>query len=614
MLLCSGGISLLAGCWDAGFLSYDDSVHISANKTVLNGSFSELLTSHDPAYFPMTLLSYRLDLLLFSGWLPQVVGSWAPGVRFMTCVYHILAAIILWRIMLRLGLSRLYAFIVAMAFVSHPLACETVCWISERKNALAALFGFGAIYSSLRFEGRIWRTPVIITMYLFAVLSKAGGLGIFPVLVLVELFGGQSGLRGERGTNWRPSHAWIDSLKLIVPLIIISVIFIVVNVNLHGQMLVSPPGGSIFTALLTDFEIVSRYLFNIAAPIRLSAVYFIMPVLSVFDPRVWLYGPLLALLVGGSILFVQQNSIEGVNPVGPLAGSGRRLVIFGWLWFFGALLPNLNFVAFTYWMQDRYVYLSTPGILLVAVQVVAELQRRYASRATRCLRLGVPVYLAALVALAVIRSTAWQTTYTLFTDAVEAQPLASYAHHELGRAYFQAWNAQKLNPKADPVITGQFHSEWLRHWRIEVEDCPDRWRFGMAYEAALVLAEKSIACDDLQNAERYARVAAYPPRDAFKWDTMRASGHNNLSVIRLMQKRYDEALLEADAAVQSSDEPSFRLARALTATEIVRELSQKQGTAEDVARLGLQVRRDLESIPPGSDKYLQAQTLLRTLH
>ena len=596
VFICAGGISLLAGCWDAGFLSYDDSSHISDNKTVLNGSFFELLTSHDPAYFPMTLLSYRLDLLLFSGWLPQVVGSWAPGVRFMSCVYHILAAIIIWRIMLRLGLSSLSAFIVAMVFVSHPLACETVCWISERKNSLAALFGFGAIYSSLRFQGRRWRVLLVVGLYLCAVLSKAGGLGIFPILVLVELFGGEGGLRGEAGMNWRLTRAWIQGLILIVPLLVISLIFTHINVVIHEEMLLAPPGGNLFTTLLTDLEIVSRYLWNMAVPVRLSVCYFCMPVLSLVDPRVWIYGPILSTLIFGTIYI----------------GANRRLVIFGWLWFFGALMPNLNFIAFPHWMNDRYVYLSTPGVLLVAVQTAMGLQRRFGPWLTRILRVGVPVYLFALVALAGIRSADWLTTYTLFKSAVEAQPLSTFAHHGLGLAYAQASELQKSKPAADAADTAKLNANWREQWRISVENCPDAWRYGKTMLASLFLAEDAYHSGDLENAERYSRLVAFPPPDSYRWDMARARAHKLLARIEIRREKYMEALLEAEMAVQILDAPENRLCRASAAGELARWMRQK-GAEKDALLLDVKARNDLESIPASSELYSDAQALMRSL-
>ena len=41
-------------------------------------------------------------------------------------------------LMLLLGFRRIEALFIALFFAAHPMACETVAWVSERKNALAA--------------------------------------------------------------------------------------------------------------------------------------------------------------------------------------------------------------------------------------------------------------------------------------------------------------------------------------------------------------------------------------------------------------------------------------------------------------------------------------------
>ncbi|MCY3020552.1 MAG: hypothetical protein NTW87_16140, partial [Planctomycetota bacterium] len=120
--------------------------HITDNP-YLSADVTELLKPAEAStYFPVTVLSYKLDRALFAGWMPGLLGSWAPGVRFMNLLYHVLAALVLWRALLRLHLSSGTAFFIALVFAVHPLACETVCWNSERKNTLAALFGFGTLW------------------------------------------------------------------------------------------------------------------------------------------------------------------------------------------------------------------------------------------------------------------------------------------------------------------------------------------------------------------------------------------------------------------------------------------------------------------------------------
>src|SRR5205823_693137 len=113
---------------------------------------------------------------------------------------------------------------------------------------------------------------------------------------------------------------------------------------------VEPPGGSVWTALLTDVVIFSRYVQHILAPWNLSFYYAIEPVTSLADGRLWLSAAALLLLAWGLWRLT--------------APEQRSLTLFGLLWFFGALAPNANLVASAFPMQDRFFYLGSPGLLL----------------------------------------------------------------------------------------------------------------------------------------------------------------------------------------------------------------------------------------------------------
>jgi hypothetical protein len=100
---------LIVQCWNAPFLGYDDPLHIVEHKSVQAESLTLLeLVKPIPeqTYFPVTILSYRIDRALFESWMPAKYGTWAPGARILNALYHAIAAWILWRLMLAFRLSR----------------------------------------------------------------------------------------------------------------------------------------------------------------------------------------------------------------------------------------------------------------------------------------------------------------------------------------------------------------------------------------------------------------------------------------------------------------------------------------------------------------------------
>lgn len=592
VLIAGLSLALVAGCLTAGFTTYDDAVHLRLNQPV--GEATPWTESLKPAanttYFPVTAASYELDRALFERWLPRLCGSWAPGVRLMTLLYHAAAALVLWRLLLALRFPAGQALFIACAFSVHPLACETVCWVSERKNALAALFGFAALWAWVRLESSRWRIPAAAALYGVALLSKPSALGILPLFLLVELLGGASGLAGAGAMPWRSGRAWLRIGACLLPAAALSAAVIMLNLAGHERTLLPPPGGSIFTALLTDLEILSRYLCNLLAPVALSAAYCVTPIAALTDPRLWLYGALLA-GVAAATIGVAQN---------------RRRAAFGWLWFAGALGPSLNLVAISHLMQDRYVYLSTPGFFIVVVEAAAGLQTRLAPAAGRALRLAALVYIAALAALGGARGVVWSNTFALFHDAAHKQPQSAFAHCCLGIAYAQAWHVTKNDPAGDPTQAAEFHRQWIEHWSVSVA-CPDADRALFYAVMANRVGEELSAAGQAAAAERYWELAAHPPPQLPDQPDYRAKALANLAALRLQQDRPGEALALADEAVKARDRDTTRLVRARALLAWAEE-AQRQGITPVVERQS--ARRDLESIAPNSKVYAEAQKLL----
>src|SRR5262249_31062946 len=153
--------------------------------------------------------------------------------------------------LIELGLSRVAALFVAFVFTVHPMACESVCWATERKNVLVGLFGFGALWAAAALEGHRARVPIVAALFLLASLSKASALGLVPVLLCFELFGGRAGLRGEAPVAWKNAGAWRPIFLRGLPIVGIAIFIVAMNFIGHGTTtVVAPPGGSLFTAVL----------------------------------------------------------------------------------------------------------------------------------------------------------------------------------------------------------------------------------------------------------------------------------------------------------------------------------------------------------------------------
>ena len=623
-LIAVAPLLLLVNCWNAPFLPYDDSAHIFTKHGRLELS-RIFLVPEDSTYFPITILSYRLDSLLFP-WMYELLGTWAPGVRLMTCVYHAGAALFAWRIVRLLGVSPAGALLVALSFAVHPTACETVCWASERKNALAGLFGFASIWAFLRFEGRERRMPLAVLFYLLAVWSKPSALGLAPVLLLADLCGGVRGLAPGQAQPWRGPRYWAGVGWRFLPFLLLSGGAVIMNLIGHARTLVPPPGGTAFTAFLTDAEILSRYLYNVFLPVGLSIAYFVAPITSPLEPRFLGYAVLLAALCAATVWLA----------------ANRRLALFGWLWFVLALGPSLNLISIPHVMQDRYIYLSLPGILLVCVEALGGLiqrarlihhrdtedtennqkpqtrnQKRLSS-VSLCLcgesfwpgsRLAIAAAIpcvAALAALGIARGGLFGNMYLLFEDGVRKQPLAAHAHHGLSVACAQICEEAKRQ-KHWPEMDEARH-RCGRELQCFIDFCPDATRQVNYLSTAHEAGKYALVLNQPAEAERYFRLVLHPPPWFSAPKNRVIEVLTCLSAMKLESGQAQEAYaLAGQAVVLSATSGAALFARASAALALA--MSTPAGPRRDALRR--QAENDLAFVPQSSPEYGEAQEVLR---
>ncbi|HEY3322927.1 MAG TPA: hypothetical protein VGP72_20905 [Planctomycetota bacterium] len=477
---------LLHACWNAPLYYFDDT-DIMKNSLGVPWSARLGLRPDIAHYPPVTTLSRALDLLLFGDARndppaqprdpvlrpPLVPRDYAVpppwSMRLMNGLYHLLAGYFLWLFLRRIGAGTGLAAFVALAWTAHPMACESVCWIAERKNVLVALFGFAALWAWAAGRGETaepirdpqsairnshwWRWPLVTLFYALAVMSKTSAVGLLPVLAALELIDPPL-----HRFNLRQPVCWfrfVVRMALPAALCFAAMSFAMVGFETE---LVSPPGGSAWTAFLTDTDIFWRYMKNVFAPFDLSFFYGVVPALSLADARVWIYGTLIIAVFAVSIWSAPRDR--------------RPLAILGTLWFFSALLPNANIVAIAYWMQDRYVYLAAPGLLLVVGLAVQGLVERR-PKLTPFLRPAAGLWLAGIALLGAQRSHLFEHTDYLILDALRRQPDSAFARLAATRVFehrFRYYATDGTRP--DPELQQQAAEDWFSLYE-GLENCPD---------------------------------------------------------------------------------------------------------------------------------------------
>lgn len=131
-----------------------------------------------PQYYPLVFTSF---------WLEHRLWGLSPlGFHAVNVALHALNALLLWRLLSRLGVPG--CGWIAAVFALHPVAVESVAWITERKNLLSTFFMFSAflaLWPVFR-DGKRLNYFVGLLLFIAALLSKTVACSLPAVLLLAR--------------------------------------------------------------------------------------------------------------------------------------------------------------------------------------------------------------------------------------------------------------------------------------------------------------------------------------------------------------------------------------------------------------------------------------------
>jgi len=201
---------------DNGFV-WDDRSNIEENAEFGGLSVDRLAwmftTFHNGHYQPLSWVTLGVDHVVW--------GTNPAGYHLTNLVIHsinavlvYLLAVMVFRLSVRWGAEasppalHVGAVLTALLFALHPLRVESVAWVTERRDVLSASFILLTVLMYLRACGQGdrglfgRRLAVVLAAYLLSLLSKAGGMTL-PVILLVldwyplrRLGGGKGWLSG----------------------------------------------------------------------------------------------------------------------------------------------------------------------------------------------------------------------------------------------------------------------------------------------------------------------------------------------------------------------------------------------------------------------------------
>src|SRR5947208_5966908 len=424
------------------FVNFDDHVYVYENPSITRGLTSDgvigaFVHSHARNWHPLTTISHMLDC--------QLYGLKAGGHHFTNVLLHSVAVVLLFFVLRQMtgGPSRTGSIwqsaFVASLFAIHPLHVESVAWVSERKDVLSAVFFMLTLGLYVRYARApsLGRYLAVAVLFALGLMSKPMLVTLPFVLLLLDYWPlnrvrrQTSDVRNQRsGVSREPSarqRGYGDGagsvvrgriFKLIVekiPLFALSAISCVATLLVQNQSAGAIEQLPFMWRLNNAVISYVAYIWQMFWPARLAAFY---PHPNDQLPP-WQVLLAIAFLIAVSLWAIHWR-------------KERPYIFTGWFWYVGMLVPVIGLVQVGEQARaDRYTYLPHIGLFMLAVWLVADLTAVHKSRA-RFAVAAAGVIIVALVWAAMIQTSYWRNSETLWTHALAVTSDNDLAHNNLG--------------------------------------------------------------------------------------------------------------------------------------------------------------------------------------
>jgi tetratricopeptide (TPR) repeat protein len=492
---------------DHDFLrAFDDQEYVTENPNVLGGlswgpAGWAFTTFHAGNWHPLTWLSLQADATLF--------GSGPTGFHRTNVLLHATSAVLLFLALCRMTGALWPCAATAALFALHPLRAESVAWVAERKDVLSGFFWMLTLLAYAWYVERPgWRRYLLVmAAFALGLMSKPMAVTLPFVLLLLDYWplrraAGLAPAARTAGTSPAARPPWWLLLEK-APLFALSAASAVVtslaqtsSVSSLGQL---PAGVRLANALVAYVT----YLGKTVWPVHLGAMY----PYPVHGVPVWQW-------------VASAGLLAAVTLVTLLARRRHPYLLVGWLWFLGTLVPVIGLVQVgRQSLADRYTYIPSVGLALMATWGVAELASRWRA---------VPVAaLLGAAALVVAGALAWVQTHIWHDDEVLWRHTLGATGDPNPWAHF--WLAHALAGRGEFQEAGPHYAEAARQDPLNPDVQAEVGRF------LLRTGDTAGAVDHLERATRL--------------DPTRADTRTALAAAYFAQNRIEESVGECRAAL-----------------------------------------------------------------
>jgi tetratricopeptide (TPR) repeat protein len=306
--------------------------------------------------------------------------------------------------------SRLFPFVAALLFATHPVHTEAVTWIAGVSDLSLAFFYLLSFYLYVRSDDVCSGSHVLsVLTYFIAVLCKEPGLTLPVIFIAYDL------VRKREVTR-----DFIFFLKRYLPYFIVTIFYFVARFFVLGGFapMKRLTGLSTWQYLINVFPVFVKYLYTLFLPTGLNFWPVYDPVKSPLSAEAMLSFFVVVIFAAGVVTALKKKSVTFLFLlliILPLAPA---------LYLKGIIGKPLS---------ERYLYLPSVGFVMLLASV---LTMTYPDRSR--IRKGLALAFALVIGLycfgTISRNTVWKDEYSLFSDTVRKSPDSVVPRFELGNA------------------------------------------------------------------------------------------------------------------------------------------------------------------------------------
>jgi Flp pilus assembly protein TadD len=420
LLLLAAVLTAYHGSTDNGFVVFDDDPFIVHNRQLTNGlSWENVEWAFTTGFFgiwhPLTWLSLMLDYELY--------GLEPGGYHLTALILHSLNAIVLYFALLRLtgvappitqGVARPLrqevappmtlgvaprwgrCAAVALLFAVHPINVETVAWASERKGVLSSLFWMLTLWSYAKYAQRpsVGKYLPVMAFMSLGLMAKQMLVTLPLVLILLDYWplgrlrtgrervvdgeqtqpeqsrGQQSRgqqIGGERTRERQRPGAWIRLKNSGLPWLVVEKLPLFALSIMSGIVIFILQQNTGAVSSIASLSIRHRIFNALNSYILYIRKLFLPYDLAFFYAHLYIppwRAALCALLLAAVTVAVFLSR----------GARNKKYLLTGWLWYIFTLIPVVGLVQIgSMSMADRYAYIPTVGLFVIAVWGAADL-------------------------------------------------------------------------------------------------------------------------------------------------------------------------------------------------------------------------------------------------